>query len=451
MSTDNRVWIDPGFAPDLSAARLVLRGTTRRWLAIGALIVLGAFGGVGGWAAYAPLAKAVVVSGFVKVDSNRKRVQHLQGGTIKEIRVKDGTAVRMGDVLVVLDRTQAEATYEIVASNYRAQLALHARLVAERDRAETVGFPPQLLAENVGSEVQELLDSQRRVFEARRSGLAGNIEILEQQIGQLKEKQAGITAQRVAKQRQLDLLSEELADAQKLLAKGFIQKPHILGLEREVARMRGQYGNLVAETAETSAAISEKQQQILQVKNEFDKDVVDELRDVQASLMDLAERNQAARHVLNNIEIVAPTDGVVVNLAVFSAQQVVAPGETLLELVPQDDELIIETRVETKDVDNMANGLAADIRFTSIDSRNAPVLLGRVSYVSADASIDERTALSFFTVRITVALEEIAKLGVDKLQPGMPVDVTIKFGERTVFEYLARPLSDVIARAWKEE
>ncbi|MGH8596390.1 MAG: HlyD family type I secretion periplasmic adaptor subunit [Gammaproteobacteria bacterium] len=260
-----------------------------------------------------------------------------------------------------------------------------------------------------------------------------------------------MTAQRAAKQRQVDLVTEELKDSKGLLAKGFIQKPHILGLEREMARARGQLGSLVAGMAETAAAISEKEQQILQVHNEFDAKVVDELREVQASLMDLAERYQAADHVLNNIEILAPDNGVVVNLAVFSARQVIARGETLMELVPIDDKLLIETRVETQNVDNVAVGMHADIKFTAIDRRNAPVLQGVIGYVSADASQDQRTGLSFFLVRIEVPTSELDKLGKVSIQPGMPAQVVIKFGERTVFEYLARPISDVITRAWKEE
>ena len=182
-----------------------------------------------------------------------------------------------------------------------------------------------------------------------------------------------------------------------------------------------------------------------------DEPLGDELRDVQARVMDLAERNGAAQHVLDNIEVTAPADGVAVNLAVFSARQVVGPGEVLLEIVPQDDDMVIETRVETRDVDNMAVGLRADVRLTALDRRNAPVLDGVVSYVAADATQDERTGLSYFVVRITVPPEEYDKIEVARLQPGMPADVTIKFGERTVFEYLARPVSEVIARAWKEE
>ncbi|MCB1748373.1 MAG: HlyD family type I secretion periplasmic adaptor subunit [Gammaproteobacteria bacterium] len=443
---------DPSFAPDADAARLALRGAAGRWTLIGLLVVVGAFGGVGGWTMLAPLAKAVVVTGVLKVDSNRKRIQHLQGGTIKEVLVKDGDHVRQGQVLLVLDRTEAEATFGIVSSNYRAQLALQARLEAERDRRDEVTFPPELIevAEHDAG-VAELLDSQRRVFATRASGLVNNVEILARQIGQLREKSAGIASQLESKQRQLDLLEEELADSTKLLEKGFIQKPHVLNLERELARVRGEYGNLVAESAETAAAISEKQQQTIQVRNEFDKDVVDELRDVQARVMDLAERNGAAQHVLDNIEVTAPADGVAVNLAVFSARQVVGPGEVLLEIVPQDDDMVIETRVETRDVDNMAVGLRADVRLTALDRRNAPVLDGVVSYVAADATQDERTGLSYFVVRITVPPEEYDKIEVARLQPGMPADVTIKFGERTVFEYLARPVSEVIARAWKEE
>ena len=267
----------------------------------------------------------------------------------------------------------------------------------------------------------------------------------------LEEKRIGVLAQVSALNDQSKLVDEELDGLKKLFDRGFVDKTRMLTLSREAARIDGERGELKAEAAETSNAISEKEQEIAQLRYDFNQSVVDELRDSQTKLLDLQERLDAARYVLDNIEVRAPVDGVVVGLSVFSPGEVIQPGEVLLELVPSNEALSIEARVRLMDIDSLVIGQTADVRFTAFDARNTPVVLGEVAYLSADALEDQRTGEGYFRAKVNVAADEMDKLGERELQPGMPADVIIKTGERTVLQYLAQPISNALAKAWSEE
>lgn len=440
-----------GQAPDPAFSNVSLRSAMLPWLITGYLIIGGVFVALGGWASTAPIAQAVVADGSVQVDSNRKRVQHLDGGTVREIHVRDGDRVSEGDILVRLDETRAKASLGIVNSSYDAEVARAARLISERDGLSTIDFPTELTDRAGDPAVDELLKLQTQLFEARRKALDGAVEIFTSQISQLKEKQTGIRSLLDALDAQASLADEEIEKLRDLFGKGFVDQSRLRALQVEKVRIVGQRGETASELAETGSAIAGKRQEILQLKYEFNQSVADELREAQAAALDLKERQDAALHVVDNIDIRAPVDGIVVALAVFSEGEVIKPGDVVLELVPLDEALTIEAKVSLRDIDNLTIGQQADIRFTAFDSRNTPVLQGQVDYISADALEDQRTGQGFFEVKVSITTDELEKLGENVLHPGMPADVIIKTGERTVLQYIFQPISNALARAWTEQ
>ncbi len=440
-----------GDSPDRADFSKSLRLALMPWIVTGSLVIALAFLGLGGWASMAPIAQAVVANGAVRVDTNRKRIQHQEGGTVRDIYVRDGDHIKADTVLVRLDDTRAAASLGIVRSGHDAELARYSRLNSEKEQLEAIVFPPELLARGEEPSVSEILSVQRSLFEARREARDSAVEILSRQISQLREQREGIGAQLEAFERQATLVQEEIESVRALIEPGYIDKPRLLALEREAARVAGEQGELTAERAETGNAIAAKEQEILQLRYDYNQSVVDELRDSQSKLLDLRERLDAAQYVVDNIDIRAPVDGIVVGLAVFSEGEVIRPGDTVLELVPVEDALTIEARVRVVDIDSLSPGLPADIRFTAFDTRDTPVIEGRVDYISADALEDERTGQSYFKARLQVDPQELDKLEGRPILPGMPADVIIKTGERTVLQYLYQPISDALAKAWTEE
>lgn len=420
-------------------------------IALGAITILVAFGGFGTWAALAPLSSAAIAPGVVTVDSNHKKVQHLEGGIIKMLLVRDGDTVEAGDVLVQLDETQPQASLAILQTKYDAARALEARLLAERDDAAEIEFADDLLKRRSNPNIAELLSGQETLFEARRNALKGETIILESRIEQLKNDIVGVRAQQKAKEHQIELVEDEARSLRKLLKKGYVGKPRYLELEREVARLEGERGEHISEIAHANTKIGETKLQIIQLRRELQEKVADELRSIQAEILDLKERIRAAQHVLEHIEIRAPVSGSVVGMAVHTVGGVIKAGETVLDIVPAGDRLIIEARVQPQDIDNVRIGQEANIRFTAFKRRNTPSLVGHVSYISADRIVDSRTGEAYYKARLAVSDSEVARLGDKHLQPGMPAEVMIKTGEGTAIEYLARPFLDSLERAWREE
>ena len=417
----------------------------------GVLVILVAVGGFVSWAVSAPLAQAVVASGMIKVDSNRKQIQHLEGGIVKEILVRNGDQVSKGDVLVRLDETRAAASLAILQDGYDAALAQQARLVAERDAASEVAFPQQLLERGEDKTIKEILKSQSALFEARQAALNGQTQILNKQIAHLREDIGGLRSQKGAKSRQLNFVRDELTSMRGLLKKGLTGKQRVLELEREAARLEGERGELQSEIAATETGIAEKELEIYQVQKGFRETVANELKQIQAEIYDFRERLNAAQHVYGQSEVLSPVDGVVVGSGVHTIGGVVGPGETLLELVPDNDALIVEARVEPKDIDTVRQELPAGIKFTAFNQRKTPELNGVVRYVSADALQDPQTGQAYFIARVEVSESEVGRLGDKRLQPGMMADVFIRTGERTPADYLLQPLRDSFSRAWLED
>lgn len=424
---------------------------TRSIVLSGLAVVAVTFAGFFGWAAFAKLSSAVIASGIVTVDSNRKAIQHMEGGIVERIVVRNGDAVQEGALLVRLDETRARASLAILQGKLDEALANEARLLAERQDAKTVVFPPALLARQDEPQVGDSLRGQESLFAARRATLKGEIDIYQERIAQVGDQIRGLRAQQESKTRQIALIEEELKGLRQLLKKGFAEKNKVLALEREAARLGGERGEHIAEVAAAKTTITQAELETLQLRKDFREDVELELRQVRAEIFDLRERAAASQFLLDHLEIRAPEDGIVVGLEVHAPGQVVRPGATILELVPVNDELIVEARVQPFDVDSLALGLEADVIFTAFSQRTTPKLLGSVAYFSADRFEDERSGEAYYLARISIPEAEVARLGEGQiLRPGMPADVMIKTGERTALDYLIQPLQDGVSRAWRE-
>lgn len=422
----------------------------RKWRRIGLAILLGTFGTTVAWSSLAPLASAVVAPGIVKVDSNRKKIQHQEGGVIREIRVRDGDRVRAGELLVRLDETRAGASAGVLQAQYDAALALQARLTAERDRRNDIVWPEELAKRSGDPTVDELMKAQRTQFAARRESIVGQLEILDKQIAAKRSEIDGLSGQQKAKVAQLASLATELAGLTDLLSKGMVEKTKYRNLEREIAHIEGERAEHASEIAAARSAIGERELQKFQIRKSFHEGVAEELRKVQTQIFDYVQRMDAARFVLAQTELRSPADGVVTELHAHTEGGVVGPGEVIMEIVP-DDRLIIEAKVSPRDVDRIRTGLAAGIKISAFDQRTLPELDGTVSYLSADIIEDPRSGQGYFLTRIEVPERELDRLGSrQKVQPGMLADVFVRTGERTFLEYLIHPIAASFDQAWRE-
>lgn len=416
----------------------------------GLAVVLVAFGGFGVWAATARLDSAVIAPGVVTVESYRKTVQHLEGGIVEEILVRDGDSVHVGDVLLRLDTTQAHASLEIARSKYLAARALEARLSAERDLRESIAFPEELLHLRENPRVKATLDGQERVFTARHEALQSEISLLAQRIKQLQVQISGLNTLQQTEQQRITSLNEEINDLRKLYKKGYVDKGRLREIERAIAKLKGERARHLAEIARAQVQIGETRLQSLHLKKQFLSDVVTELRSTQTDIFDLEERMRALEDTLIRTKIRAPTSGTVVGLEVHTVGGVISPGIPLLEIVPQSEPLVVETRVKPSDIDNVYAGLPADARFTAFHARFTPIVEGRVVTVSADRLLDSVDQEPYYLARVQVTPQGMERLQSLKLLPGMPAEVLIKTGERTLLDYLLRPLLDAFARSLRE-
>lgn len=424
---------------------------SRRWTSIGLAALVLTFGVSVAWSALAPLSSAVVAPGVVKVESNRKKIQHPDGGVIGEILVRDGALVNARDVLVRMDPTRAASAHGVVVGGRDAALATMARLTAERDDLRGIVLSPQLIQRRADPQVELVIRAQEALFIARRNTRDGEVAILEQQIESQRKEILGFESQRKSKQDQLESLAHDLKALKELEVDGMVEKVRVRGVEREVFRLTGERDELVARIDAARLAISEKELRKFQVRKAFREDVANELKKVQSEQMELIERESTSKRTLDLIDLRAPVAGVVTDLKVHTAGGVVAPGEVLLEIVPSADRLSVEARVLPQDIDRVALGQVTGVKLHAFESRTTPELNGAVSYVAADAVVDPRTEQSTFLVRIEVSAGEIARLGPQqRLQAGMQADVFIRTGERTFWGYLMQPLVESFSKAWRE-
>jgi len=415
---------------------------------IGLLMFFLVFGVFGIWASVAPIEGAAHAPGSVTVRSNRQLVQHLEGGIVKEIVARNGDRVRAGDALLILDDTQPLAQLEITNLQYLAMRAMEARLIAERDGLEQINFPADLstLAQNAESE----MSSQTQVFLTRKAALDGSIEVLEQRIGQLQSRLSGLRALQQSKQDLADSFAEELRDVESLLVEGFADKNRVRELERNAAQLRGEAAELTANISSTEIEIGETRLQILQQEREFQNEVANQLAEVQTGLKDANERLTALRSIVGRTTITAPVDGIVNGMQVHTVGGVVPAGQPLADIVPQNEELIVEARISPMDIDRVAIGQEAMVRFSSFSS-SVPNIFGNVINVSADALTDPNTGMSYYSARVEVTPEGLRDLGNLTLIPGMPADVFITTGSRTLLQYMMKPISSAMARSFIED
>lgn len=416
---------------------------------IGLTIVFVTFGIFGTWAAVAPLSNAVHGSGVVTVQNYRKTVQHLEGGIVKELLARDGDMVKQGDPLIVLDEAQLSAEYESTRNQLIVARYKEARLRAERDGLQAI---PSVQMEGTDSDrAIEALSGEQQVFRARHDSLQGEISVNRERIEQMKQQIAGLNDTIRTKRSLETSYTGEIKQLRELLAEGFVDNQRLLEQERKLDMLKTEVADHQSTITKTRLQIGETELQIVQLKKKFDADVANELSDVQAQVFDLQEKEAALRDRLSRIVIRAPESGMVLDMKVHTIGGVVSAATPLLDIVPASSELVIEAKVATKDIDRLELGKTADVRLSAFNQATTPVIEGTLTRISADSLTEERTGDQYYLVRVKVCEDGMKKLGNRKLQPGMPADVLINAGDRTMLQYLLKPARNMFAESLIEE
>jgi len=424
----------------------------QRYMVVG-LIMFGLVTfGIGGWAATSQLSGAVIGQGVVVVDSSVKKVQHATGGIVGELRVREGDRVNAGDILIRLDETQTLANATIVTKSVDELLARQARLEAERDGADQVVFPKALLdrTSNGNSEASHAITAETKLFDLRRQARSGQKAQLKERSAQLQEEIKGYSGQVDAKQKEVDLIHQELEGVRSLWQKNLVPITRLTSLERDAARLDGERSQLGGMIAQSKGKMAEIELQIIQIDQDLRSEVGKDLIETRSKLSELAERKTAAVDQLNRIDIRAPQSGRVHELSVHTVGGVIAPGEQIMLIVPDADALAVDVKIAPRDIDQVYVGQAAMMRFAAFNQKTTPEVEGQVSVISPDITQEQRTGASYYTTRVSLKPEVLAQLGEAKLVPGMPVDVFIKTHGRTALSYLLKPLQDQAERAFKE-
>jgi HlyD family secretion protein len=435
----------------ISKAPVSSRESIRRHIVAGVAIVAILAFGFGGWASTAEISGALIAQGSVVVDSNVKKVQHPTGGVVGEVRVRDGDRVKAGDILIRLDETVTRANLAIVTKGLMELYARKARLAAERDSAAVVAVPKELADRLDDPDVMDALSSERKLFDLRRKARLGQKDQLQQRINQLQEQITGLTAQQAAKAKEMSLFEQELKGVRDLWQKNLVQLNRLTSLEREEARLEGERGQLVAAAAEAKGKIAETELQILQVDQDLSSDVAKELRETDSKIGEYVERKVTAEDQLKRTDIRAPQDGVVFQSTANTVGGVITAGDTIMLIVPQADNLMVEVKVDPKDIDQIQFGQPVVLRYSAFNMRTTPELNGTVVRIAADTTTDQRTGQTYYLVRIAMTADEVARLGDVRLTPGMPVEAFIQTGERTLVSYLVKPLHDQLMRSFREK
>ena len=418
------------------------------WLGFGAVAVL--VGGLGGWAALATITGAIIAMGQIEVDQNRQVVQHPDGGIVAEILVKEGDTVAAGDIMVRLDSENLQTEFATVEGQLLEVLARRARFEAERDDATLLTFPP-LLTESTNPVAPELMDGQSRLFEARLLTAEQETEQLSRRREQIGDQIVGIVSQQEAITTQLALIRAELENQQSLLDRGLAQAGRVLELQREEANLLGQSGELTAAVAQAEGRMTEIDIEILRIGSARREDAITRLRDLQFNEIELSERYRALRTQLDRMEIRAPVAGIVYGMQVFAPRSVIRAADPVLYLVPQDRPLVIAAQIATIHIDQVFVGQEVALRFSAFDQRRSPELFGHVLQVSPDAFTDEASGQAFYRAQIELNEGEADRLPEDMiLVPGMPVEAFFRTHERTPMDYLLKPFTDFLAKAFRE-
>jgi len=424
----------------------------QRYIIVGMIMFGCVTFGIGGWAATSQLSGAVVAQGVIVVDSNVKKVQHPTGGIVGELRVREGDRVNAGDILIRLDETQTLTNANIVTKNLDELLARQARLETERDSADQIAFPRVLLqrTKDSNSEAERAIAAEQKLFDLRRQARSGQKAQLKERSAQLQNEINGYLGQTEAKQKEIGFIQQELEGVRGLWQKNLVPITRLTALERDAARLEGERSQLGGMIAQAKGKIAEIELQIIQVDQDLRSEVGKDLIETRSKLSELAERKTAAVDQLNRIDIRAPQSGRVHELSVHTVGGVISPGEQIMLIVPDADSLAIEAKISPRDIDQVFVGQSATLRFAAFNQKTTPEIDGDISVVSADITQEQRTGASYYTSRVLLKPEELAKLGSAKLVPGMPVDVFIKTQGRTALSYLTKPLRDQAERAFKE-
>jgi HlyD family type I secretion membrane fusion protein len=405
---------------------------------------------LGGWAALASIDGAVVATGSVVVESDRKTVQHLEGGIVQRLMVTGDAHVVEGQVLLRLDPTQERAKEEIARSAVYSAVAEEARLRAEAGGSDNIAFPAELTQRTSDPSAQRAMSDQRRRFDERRAARKIEISILQERIAQAQRQIQANNAQRAASRAQSDSVSREYAKLKPLADQGIVAFPRVAALERTKAELDGKIGAYEADIARYGRAIDESRLQIDQVGQKVLEEATAKLAETGAQLADAREKLRVAADVLARMDVRAPRSGRIVNLKVHTVGAVIKPGETLMEIVPDNDVLVVAAKVSSLDINHVQVGLPTEIRLPSFKARSTPIAVGEVLSIAADAVRDEATHQPYYEVKVSVEVAKFPDSIREKLKPGMMADVLIATGERTVLAYLTQPMTDAIRRGMRE-
>jgi HlyD family secretion protein len=422
----------------------------RLHLIIGLTVVVLLAGGLGGWASTTEISGALIAPGSIVVESNVKKVQHPTGGVVGEVRAHDGDLVKTGDVVVRLDDTVTKANLAIVTKNLDGLWARAARLQAEQQGLDKLVFPASLLDRISDPDVKNVIASETKLFEVRTTGRAGQKAQLHERVAQLKEEIAGLEAQQNAKDQEIALVEKELVGVRVLYDQHLVQLTRLTTLERDAARLSGERAQYIASKAQAKGKITETELQIIQVDKDMVSDVSKDLRETNDKIGEFVERKVTAEDQLRRIDIRAPQDGMVERSTVHTVGGVINAGDAIMMIVPQADDLQVEAKVNPQDIDKLQVGEKTLLRLSAFNQRTTPELNGAVIRVSPDVTTDQRTGQSYYTIRVSMPPEEVARLGEVKLIPGMPVEAFVQTGDRTMLSYLVKPLRDQLMRAFRE-
>jgi HlyD family secretion protein len=409
------------------------------------------FGVAGVWAAVAKLDKAVIATGFVETETNRKTVQHLEGGIVRQILIKEGDHVTEGQVLFRLEQVQAEANNESLSNQLDSALALEARLVAERDGARKISWPKEFTDRLIEPTLSHTLDDQIHQFEERRGSLEGQKNVIESRIVQLHKEIDGISIEKTSTESQTTYINQELVGLRELAGKNLVPVTRVYAMERERTRLEGSVGRAVADMAKAESSIDEMNIQIQELTQKFQEEVASSLLDARQKIADLRERLSVSQDVVNRLAITAPRAGMVQNLKVFTIGQVLRGGEPLLDIVPDNDALVVHAEFSTTDIDNVFAGMTSEVRFPAFHSRTIPVMLGKIESISHDRLLDESTHQYYYLGLVSLNRGDIPDEYRSRVRAGMPAEIIVSSGERTVLNYLVGPLSSSLRKTFREQ
>jgi HlyD family secretion protein len=434
-----------------SDQRGLARLSIRLHLIIGLAVVVLLAGGLGGWASTAEISGALIAPGAIVVESNVKKVQHPTGGVVGELLARDGDLVKAGQVVVRLDDTVTRANLAIVTKTLSGLRARAARLEAEQQGLDKIVFPKALLDDADDPDVRGIIANEIKLFEVRTTGRTGQKAQLRERVTQLNEEIAGLVAQENAKDQEIALVEEELVGVRGLYDEHLVQLTRLTTLERDAARLAGERAQYVASKAQAKGKITETELQIIQVDKDMVSDVSKDLRETNDKIGEFVERKVTAEDQLRRVDIRSPQDGMVEQSTVHTVGGVITAGDAIMMIVPQADDLQVEARVNPQDIDKLQIGQKTLLRLSAFNQRTTPELNGSVTRVSPDVTTDQRTGTSYYTIRISMPSDEVARLGDAKLIPGMPVEAFVQTGERTMLSYLIKPLHDQFMRAFREK